>query len=336
MNDIKIGKSKKLLGNSLIFAIGDISSKMILFFMLPFYTNVLSTTEYSVVDLISTTVSLATPFFTLVIAEAVMRFSLDKDEDRKGIFSIGLYIILAGTVLIGIISFFAFENISLFKGYWWIFLLYYLSYNIYNLNAQFIKGQEKLKLLAAAGVLNTVLLVAFNILFLLKFHMNILGYLLSTVLAYVISSLFIIIAGGTYKAIIPVFNIDKAQFKRMVSYAVPMIPNSAMWWINNSADRYIVTYMVSAAANGVYSVAYKIPSVFSVITSVFMQAWQITVVEDFGSKEGNDFFNRVYGIFIQAVVLLSACIIAFSRFLGRILYAKEFYSAWTFSVVLII
>lgn len=336
MNSIQNKKSKKLLGNSLVFAIGDISSKMILFFMLPFYTNILSTTEYSIVDLISTTVSLATPFFTLVIAEAVMRFSLDKDEDRKGIFSIGLYIVFAGAVLIGIISYFVFENISLFKGYWWIFMLYYLSYNLYNLNAQFIKGQQKLKLLAISGILNTLVLVFLNILFLAKLHMNILGYLLSTVLSYIISSLFMMIVGKTYKSIIPIKSIKKAQFKSMVAYCVPMIPNSAMWWINNSLDRYIVTYMVSASANGVYSVAYKIPSVFSVIMSVFMQAWQISVVEDFGSKEGNTFFNRVYGIFIQAVILLSACIIAFSRFLGGILYAKEFYSAWTFSTVLII
>lgn len=336
MDNIQKRKSKKLLGNSLVFAVGDISSKIILFFMLPFYTSILTTTEYSVVDLISTTASLASPFFTLVIAEAVMRFSLDDGEDRKGIFSTGLYIILFGAVIIGLLSYFTFKYIPLFENYWWIFILYYITYNLYNLNAQFIKGEEKLKLLAVAGILNTIVLVSLNIIFLAKFNMGIIGYLSATVISYVVSAIFITIAGKTYKFIIPLNTVKKTLIKKMLAYAIPMIPNSAMWWINNSADRYIVTYLVSASANGVYSVAYKIPSVFSVLMSVFMQAWQISVVEDFGSREGNDFFNRVYGIFVQAVVLMSACIIALSRLLGGILYSKEFFSAWKYSVVLII
>ena len=173
MDNIQKRKSKKLLGNSLVFAVGDISSKIILFFMLPFYTSILTTTEYSIVDLISTTVSLASPFFTLVIAEAVMRFSLDDGEDRKGIFSTGLYIILFGAVIIGLLSYFTFKYIPLFANYWWIFILYYITYNLYNLNAQFIKGKEKLKLLAVAGILNTIVLVSLNIIFLAKFNMGI-------------------------------------------------------------------------------------------------------------------------------------------------------------------
>lgn len=336
MDSVHNKKGKRLIGNSMLFALGDISSKLILFLMLPFYTNILTTDEYSISDLISTTVSLATPFFTLVIAEAVMRFTLDKDEDRNGIFSIGLYTVIIGTVLAGIISYFAFNKISFFKGHWSIFLLYFFTYNFYNLNSQFIKGQEKLKLLATAGIVNTLVLVACNILFLLKMKMGINGYLLSTVIAYIVSSAMLMIVGKSYKFIMPISKIKKTQLNRMLSYSIPMIPNSAMWWINNSSDRYIVTYMVSAAANGIYSVAYKIPSVFSVIMAVFMQAWQISVVEDFGSKESTDFFNKVYEIFLQAVILLSAAIISFSRFLGRILYAKEFFSAWTFSIILII
>lgn len=336
MNSIERKRSKKLLSNSLIFAIGDISSKIILFFMLPFYTSILTTTEYSIADLISTTVSLASPFFTLVISEAVMRFCLDPAEDHKGIFSVGIYIIFGGAILIGLLSFFLFKHISLFKGFWWIFIFYYLSFNLYNLNTQFIKGKEKLKLLAVSGILNTLILVLLNIIFLAKYNMGVLGYLSATAISYTLSALFIMVVGKTYKFILPVASIKSTLIRKMLAYAVPMIPNSAMWWINNSADRYIVTYMVSAAANGIYSVAYKIPSVFSVIMSVFMQAWQISVVKDFGSPEGNKFFNRIYGVFLQAVILMTAGIIVFSRFLGGILYSNDFYSAWKYSVILII
>ena len=52
------------------------------------------------------------------------------------------------------------------------------------------------------------------------------------------------------------------------------------WWINNVSDRYIVTWICGLAANGVYSVAYKIPSLLSMFQQIFNQAsmnmWGLT------------------------------------------------------------
>ena len=45
-------KYKKLLSNTLIFAIGMFSSKLLTFFMVPFYTNVLTENELGTAGLV--------------------------------------------------------------------------------------------------------------------------------------------------------------------------------------------------------------------------------------------------------------------------------------------
>lgn len=329
-------KEKKLFKNSFFFAVGDISSKVIIFLMVPFYTNILTTEQYSISDLITTTVSLASPFFSLVIAEAVMRFALEKNENKKYIFSIGINVIIIGTIILSSISYIIFQNIPLLKDYWLYFILYYFTFNLYNVETNFLKGTEKLNILVITGILNTLLFVLFNVLFLLFMKIDIRGYLLATILANSITSFIIFLFARLYNNILPFWKIPRYSLKEMLKYSLPMIPNSAMWWINNSSDRYLVTYMVSAMANGVYSVAYKIPSIFSVIIAIFLQAWQISVVDGFGTKEGNDFFSNMYDYFLQANIILCATIIAFTKLIASLLFAKNFYEAWTFSIVLII
>ena len=45
-------KYKKLISNTVIFAIGTFSSKVLVFLLMPLYTRVLSDAEYGITDLI--------------------------------------------------------------------------------------------------------------------------------------------------------------------------------------------------------------------------------------------------------------------------------------------
>lgn len=329
-------RAKKLIGNSLIFAISDISSKIILFLLVPLYTNVLTTEQYSVSDLITTTVSLLSPFFTLVITEAVMRFSLDKKEKPENVFTIGINIVLTGSVILTIISYFAFQYISLLREFWLFFILYFVITNLYGVTTQILKGINKLKLLAVSGIITTLSMVILNIFFLLVLKMDVKGYLLAYILSTFIGFMMTFVFGKLNRLYVAPWNVEKGKAQEMLRYSIPMAPNSAMWWINNSSDRYLVTYLVSAAANGIYSVSYKIPSIFNVLVSVFMQAWQISVVDDFETEKGKQFFNQIYGYYIQTNIIICAVIILLSKITAKFLFANEFFVAWKFSIPLII
>ena len=70
---------------------------MLVFLLVPLYTNVLSTEEYGIYDLIMSTVQLLMPFLTLNIADGVLRYMMDEKTDTIAIRTIGLkYICIAG------------------------------------------------------------------------------------------------------------------------------------------------------------------------------------------------------------------------------------------------
>lgn len=65
------------------------------------------------------------------------------------------------------------------------------------------------------------------------------------------------------------FDKQKILEKKVLNYSKPLIANSVSWWINNVSDRYIVTYFCGFAINGIYSIAYKIPTFLNLIVSIF-------------------------------------------------------------------
>ena len=70
-----MGKYRALARNTVIISAGTMLSKLVVFFMVRFYTGVLSPAEYGTADLLITTVSLLTPFISLGISDGVFRFT---------------------------------------------------------------------------------------------------------------------------------------------------------------------------------------------------------------------------------------------------------------------
>ena len=79
-----MSRGKELIKNTAIVAVGKVCTKFLSFFLLPFYTAVLSTEEYGIVDLFNTYVSLLLPIIVFQIEDALFRFLVDV-RDRKSV-----------------------------------------------------------------------------------------------------------------------------------------------------------------------------------------------------------------------------------------------------------
>ena len=89
-------KYKNLISNTVIFAIGTFSSKVLVFLLMPLYTRVLSDAEYGITDLIVQTGNLLLPLASLGIVNAVIRFGLERHVRKSDVFTTGLATILTG------------------------------------------------------------------------------------------------------------------------------------------------------------------------------------------------------------------------------------------------
>ena len=167
---------KELAKNTGLLAIGQFGTKLLSFFLVPLYTYVLSTAEYGIYDLMNTTISLLVPILSLNICDSALRFPLDKDVDRKQVFSICcLHIfasVLFGCMLIGLN--YCFNIISIVNDYPVLFLLLFASNALSGLLNCFVRGIDKVKEVAISGVLSSAVMIALNLLFLLPLHMGLL------------------------------------------------------------------------------------------------------------------------------------------------------------------
>ena len=121
----------------------------------------------------------------------------------------------------------------------------------------------------------------------------------------------------------------------MLTYCVPLIPTAVFWWIMGVSDRYLVKWFVESDANGIYAVAYKIPTILTILATVFMDAWQLSAIAESGDRRAQArFYARVWDAFFSAVCLCAGGIIAFSPLLIRLLAAESYYDAWRYIPIL--
>ena len=81
-------KYAALSKNTVLFTVNSFGSKMISFLLVPLYTYVLNAKDFGTADLVTSTVSLLIPILTLNIQDAVLRFALDKDKNKKDVIRI--------------------------------------------------------------------------------------------------------------------------------------------------------------------------------------------------------------------------------------------------------
>lgn len=327
-------KSIRLVKNTGLFIIGSLVSKLLTYILIPFYTSILTTTEFGICDTLFTTVSLLYPIFTLIISEAVLRFAIDKEYDRKQVFSIGFWFTLVGFVIILMVSplLLLFEGMKSLVA---IAVLFYLSVTMQVLFTQFCKGIKCTIQFTIAGILGTIITLITTILFLRYFQWGIKGYLLAYILGNFTVCFYLEVTCKLHKYIITPRKISKSIMKDMLRYSLPIIPNSASWWIGTSSDRYILNGFCGYNVTGIYSIAYKIPSLMTTITSMFLNAWQISAVEEYGSEDVHTYFNKIYDLFSSVLFISVGILIPISKVLSRILFADGFFEAWVFVPVLL-
>lgn len=326
---------KRLGKNILSLTIGSFASKLLSFLFVPFYTAILSLEEYGIADLITTTVTLLFPFFTCIISESMLRFAQDKNEDKRDIYNVGMCVWGIGLLLLILFSPLL-RFVPTLKNFTILVVIYYVFYSL-NINVgYYVRGIDRVKEYAISGIINTFVVISSNLLFLLVLKAGVVGYVVSTILGNLVSAIYLIVSVKLYNIRIGIKKINKDLFNRMLKYSFPLIPNSASWWISNSSDRYILTYFAGAAANGVYSVAYKIPTIISMVTGIFSSAWRLSAVEDFGTEKSVKFYSNVFEIYITITLSMASAIMLINKPLSFILYQKEFYEAWRFVPVLLL
>lgn len=321
-------RANYLIKNTVIFTIGNLATKFISFFLVPLYTNTLSTTEYGTVDLVSTICNVLAPIMILNISESVMRFSLDREADYSQILSIGILIYFFSLIL-GLLIFPINSLVPLTDEYSIYIYFNTVMYAGSQLFLCYLRGKERLAAYAIGGVIQTLTLACFNIFFLLNLKLGIHGYFLSMILSSAITMFYAGVSGKVWTVIYH-FSINKNLFMQMVKYSIVLIPNTFMWWIMNASDRIMVTALVGAAANGIYAISYKLPTLVSTFTGIFNQAWSYSAIKEEGSEDEVEFNNKVLNTLISFSMLVGIGLLTVAKPFLKLYVSFAYFEAWRY------
>lgn len=284
--------------------------------------------EYGTADLLYTLCNFLIPLFTLNISEAVLRFSLDKDSDHKKILKIASTMILP-LALIGLISIPVLnliDGFSTFAPYFYLYMLTAASSQIFLVA---LKGQEKLKKYTVGNILHTFLIALFNIVLLLGLNMGVTGYFVAYILANIIMTVYGVANCGVFSSIKDT-TFDKKLFKQMTKYSVILIPTTFMWWIMNFLDRVMISGMMGVSESGIYAVSYKIPTILSSVSSIFMQAWLFSAIKNDKEDDNEKYTNSVFRMLCFVLVATSLPLLVLTKWIFGFYVASEYFVAWEY------
>lgn len=330
----KENKYKKLGNNIALMTIGSFASRILSFLFIPLYTAVLTTEEYGTTELITTTVTWLFPIFSLVICESMMRFALDDKSLGSKVYREGTIVWIVGFVILCFFS----PILRLYaplRDYVLLLIMYYFSYSLFFNLTYYLRGINRIKIYTMTSIIQTGLVIIFNLAFLVVFRLGVTGFLLAYILSNLFVSIFVIVEEKLY--LVNLFKgHDTNLLKSMLLFSIPLIPNQLSWWINNSSDKYLMAFFMGTAATGIYSIAYKIPSILNVFVGIFSSAWRISSVDEYGTEENRKFYNEMYDNFFSISTLGATLIIAFNDVISSIFFSKDFYAARAFVPILVL
>lgn len=327
-------RGSRLLSDMVSFAFGNLSAQFVTIAMIPFYTQQLSTSEYGSLDLILAAAALVLPAATLSVSDAVLRFLVHDPERRGPILAGGLLVTLVGatvclvaSVVMGVVTdqrlfLFSLPALVAAQGY-------------QNLMAQYTRALGGSRLFALSGVTQALTLAVCNVLLLGFLDMGVEGYLVSVLVSNATAIVFLsTTTHRTYGH--AALSIQWPLIRTMLAYSTPLVPNSAIWWVVNMSSRFFLLASAGLGTVGVYAIAVRVPTLITVVSLVFAQAWQLTAFREHSSQDQPRFYARVFEIYSSSLCLGIAVILVVLKPLFAAAVSPEYYIAWTFTPYLLL
>lgn len=308
----------RFIKSTLIFFAGTVLSKLINILLLPLYTSHIPTGEMGYYDLSLTYVTVGTSILFIDIWVAILRNMYDckTSKEKDSTIKSGFVIFIVSSsffIIVGLVCSFILhiENAHLI-------FLYGISHNISIFFAYCARGYGKNIDFSISGIINTIVNVACNLLFILVFSMGYEALYIASVIGYLAQILYLSIRTNCLKAII-FSHIDKELVKSMFKYSLPLCVNSVSYWLLTSFNRSVVNWTHGDSMSGLLAVGAKFGMLIALVTTCFTLAWQdlafSTEVSMDENKKGSFYSNacNIYGkvLLIATALLLPIVMIAF-------------------------
>jgi O-antigen/teichoic acid export membrane protein len=268
---------RRLARHSAIYGVGGLVSRILATILLPLYTHYLPPNAYGQVEAITAATAVLAIFLQLGIASAFFRFYFDaKAETEKLTVVRTSFWFTMTTATVGLVLGVVFASeishlLGLGHAVWLVragAVGLWAQTNYQQLTALF-RVEERSVAYAIASIANVLVTVASMVVFVAVFHWGAIGL----VVGNFTGTLVVYLALVAYRTEQLGLEFDRALFRRMQTFGMPLVPSALALWMINFVDREFVIWYKGLKEAGVYSAAVKIASVITFVMIAFRTAW---------------------------------------------------------------
>lgn len=319
-----MSRENKLIKSSLILLLGTFLPRIINLITTPLLTKYTTGGEFGFINFLTTTIlGLVIPICTLQLEQACYRYLISAKthkEKCKVITSIMLLIFAIMIVVAGVCLIIPFNvDIDYFNyliiAYIWVGILVQMLRFILRAFSMY-KHFSYLSIIAVV----TNFIILYVCLVILK--MGYISSLISLTLSEIIVFFYIIFSIKFWRFIKPTY-FDFNLLKEMLYYVFPFIPNVVAGYVNNLSDQWIIVSMLDLTANGIYTMANKIPSILNLIYPAINVAWTESAINSLEDKDYKKYYNKMFKSIFCLLTSVTLCLMAISPIFFSFLNQSE-------------
>ena len=329
-------EKNNLIKKFLSFSIGGYINVLIGFFIVPITTRMLSPEQYGVSSLIDVIVQILVIATSLSMEQGFVRFFFEEEEENRGKL---LYTSLVPFFILGALAFlliFIFrKDISIFivgknENLIWICLILAILFRTINTFSFLV---VRMKQRGSIFSILTVAVKLFEFIFILILFQYFGNDYKTLIFATIFANLMVAIVSIFFER--KVWNLKnlsslkdcKITKKELFNFSYPLILTMALNWLFASLDKITIRTFSNLNEVGIYSGAFKIVALLSVIQSGFSTFWTPTALEHYTKNpEDTSFYKKANDYLSLIFFLLGVNILLFRDVIG-ILLGKKFYNS---------
>lgn len=330
-------KSRLFLENFVVYGLGGVISRIIPLLMIPVIARLMpDSTYFGIYDLSNTIISFGTSIAIMGMYDAMFRVFFDKEEMifKKKVCSTTLVIVTISSIVVSALvilmrNLFArevFRNQSLS----YVVLLSaaaILTTSTNSIVSAPTRMQNKRKVFLVTNTIIPAISYGISIPLILRGHYIIALPLASLLSGFIRELSFVAMNQSWFRLHL----VDTALIKPVFKIALPLLPNFLIYWIFNSSDKLMITWMKDVGAEGIYSIGAKLGYASQLIYSAFAGGWQYfafsTMKDDGQVRTTSRIFEYLGVISFSATIII--CVIA--RPLYRLLFVGDYVEGYIVS-----
>ncbi len=265
-----------LLKDTALYTLTDAVGKAMSFLLLPLVSNYLLPEQLGMATNFTVVATIVSLLAGLAIVNSLPYFFYEqtKAENRRLISNILVLTLTMCLVLgigIGLCNSFVQQLLQIDLGIQLMAVGYVVLTIVCNISMQLYRLEEKPYKFALFQLAQIALMCTLVLLFVVGFKWGGRGKILADVLTFAIMGglhLVLIVRRGYLN-----MRFDATEMRRILKFGIPLLPHSLSFWLKSGADKVIVTNSIGLHANGIYSMALSISSIYTLFNNAFFNAF---------------------------------------------------------------